>query len=201
LVFVDLQYDFTCPGGACFAPRPCVEFVRTTLFPLMREKGIKACEITSDYRQPRPGDARDCCRPGEWGYRSEVPIELVHGERLVKSMNSPLWTREGIGDPQALPGAPFQDPVRLDAWIRDNIGGRGSCPEVVLAGLTLDACVLCAAQELTFRGYKVSILEEATDTRSGRQEEKRSMLRTPPVAFWSKGMDLETFASMCGDDR
>jgi len=47
-----------------------------------------------------------------------------------------------------------------------------------LAGLTLDCCVLCTAQEFNFRGYKVKILKEAVDAYSGKQSEKEVLCKT-----------------------
>lgn len=183
-IFVDLQYDFTRKGGICYAPRSSVKFVRDTFLPFVRKNSLKAFEIVSDYRQPRRGDKRDCCRPGEWGYESEVPGEVLSGPRWIKSMNSPIWVRDGIGDDKAEPGEPYQNTQMFEEWLRRTVGS----PEhpVILSGLTLDACVLCTAQELTFRGYDVRILREGTDTRSGRTEERDRLIGSPPISFWSR---------------
>jgi nicotinamidase-related amidase len=64
--------------------------------------------------------------------------------------------------------------------------------EIVLIGLTLDCCVLCTAQELCFRGYRVRFLTEAVDTYSGSQEEKLAILKTP-LANWGRPISWEQF--------
>lgn len=184
IIFVDMQYDFTRSGGACYAPRSSVRFVRDHLIPYIKRADVPALQIVSDYRQPRPGDPRDCCRPGEWGYTSEIPKEILSGPDLIKCMNSPIWTREGTGEASKHPGLPYQDPASFDVWIDENLSLKG-IGTVILSGLTLDACVLCAAQELSFRGFTVMTLEEGTDARSGRIEDRTRMLRTPPFSHWS----------------
>ena len=68
IVSIDFQKDFTAEGGRCYKPRPAVDFVKNILAPYLAEKKIRIAEIISDYRQPRPCDRGDCCRPGEWGY-------------------------------------------------------------------------------------------------------------------------------------
>lgn len=57
--------------------------------------------------------------------------------------------------------------------------------EVILFGLTVDCCILCLAQELSFRGYKTKVLEEATDTYSGSRDEKKIILTKPPLTNWA----------------
>jgi len=194
VLFVDLQYDFTRPGGICYAPRHSPAFVRDALIPYLKSEGIASSEIVSDYRQPRPGDPRDCCRPGEWGFTSEVPEDLVGGRTWTKCMNSPLWTREGIGDPSSLPGVPYQDPRRFGEWLAQSIGDPPGT--VVLAGLTLDACILCTAQELTFRNYDVRILREGTDTRSGDPGERDRLIDAPPISFWSRSIQFSNMKEL-----
>ncbi len=182
---VDLQGDFTRPGGAFHADRPSVEFVHTTLIPFLRENSLRTLEIVSDYRGPRKGDNRDICRPGEEGYESDIPPELKVDDIWIKSMNSPIWTRENIGDPDLPPGEPYPDPSAFEAWLKRN-AGEPEGVTIILFGLTLDCCVLCTAQELSFRGYEVYILEEGTDTRSGDPDEKAYLLSKPPLLFWAK---------------
>jgi nicotinamidase-related amidase len=186
LICIDFQRDFTSPGGACYAPRSSVDFVKDVLVPFLRERGLKLHEIVSDYRQPRPGDPRDCCRPGDGGFESDIPPDMKDLNIWLKSMNSPAWVRENIGDPDREPGIPYPDPRGLSAWLESSIGSPGEAGPVVLFGLTLDRCVLCTAQELRFRGYNVRILAEGTDTASGSQEEKRYLLEHPPVTYWAR---------------
>src|SRR3989344_6560006 len=99
IVSIDFQKDFTMEGGRCYKPRPSVDFVKNTLIQYLGEKNIKIAEIISDYHQPRPGDRGDCCRPGEWGYESEIPVAVKEKDIWIKCMNSPLWIRDNIGDP------------------------------------------------------------------------------------------------------
>jgi len=188
ILFIDLQFDFTRPGGACYNPRSSPIFIREVLFPFIRDNHMKCAQVISDYRQPRPGDPRDCCKPGEWGYASEVPDDILTGGTWIKCMNSPIWIRSGIGDARSTPGVPRQDPVSFDRWLEGSLGSQPG--RVVLAGLTLDSCILCAAQELTFRGYEVLVLDEATDTRSGSPQEKDLLIRNPPLTFWSRPIDF-----------
>jgi len=184
LISVDLQRDFTRPEGAEYAPRECVPFIIDYMVPYLRSKGVYVREIVSDYRQPRQGDDRDICRPGEVGFLSEIDSAIVKGRRWIKSQNSPVWTREGAGDPEDPPGLPYPNPAGFDAWLRDWVGGPDEVT-VYLFGLTLDRCLLATAQELRFRGYDVIIIEEATDTSSGSHAEKMAILRNPPLTHWA----------------
>jgi nicotinamidase-related amidase len=186
LVCVDFQRDFTSPGGAFYAPRPSVDFVKDILVPFLRERALKLHEIVSDYRQPRPGDPRDCCRPGEEGFESEIPADVKYPNIWLKAMNSPVWVRENIGDAGRAPGLPYPDPGGFSAWLESAVGSAGEAGPVVLFGLTLDRCLLCTAQELGFRGYDIRILAEGTDTASGSQEEKRYLLEHPPLTYWAR---------------
>lgn len=186
-----MQNEFTSEGGKYYVPRPSVDFVKNVLFPFLEERGITISEIVSDYRQPRPGDDRDCCRPGEWGYESIIPPFIRNGRQWVKSMNSPVWTRKGIGDPRMDPGEPFPDPTGFGEWLFEHVGGRNDVWKVVLMGLTADCCVLSTVQELRWRGYDVNVLSEATDMRSGDKEEKDVFLHTPPFTFWGAVMEWE----------
>ncbi len=168
LMAVDLQYDFTRPKGQHFKPeRTSVNFVRKEIIPFLVEKEIKIAEIISDYRQPRPGDLDDSCRPGEWGYTSEIPDDLVE-TRWIKCLNSPLYTRKNIGVEKRKPGKPEADAEGFYSWlngcIRRDYHNMGT---FILFGLTLDCCVLCTAQAIRFHGYDVKIVMEGTDTYDG----------------------------------
>lgn len=118
IVSVDFQKDFTAKGGACYKPRPSVNFVKHTLIPYLEKKGTDVAEIISDYRQPRPGDRGNCCRPGEWGYESEIPKTLKEKRVWIKCMNSPIWIRNNIGDSRRKPGLPYQDSEKFTKWIK-----------------------------------------------------------------------------------
>ena len=103
-------------------------------------------------------------------------------------MNSPIWIRENIGIAEKQPGLPYQDPERFTKWIDNNLGAPNSLERVILFGLILDCCILCTAQELKFRGYKVNILEEGTDTYSGKLDEKIYLLNNHPTTNWAKSI-------------
>lgn len=171
-ISIDLQKDFTGPDGKAYRIRPCVDFIKNTLIPCFKKNGFKIGEIISDYRQPRPGDRGDCCWPGTKGYESIIPDSIKKQPIWVKCMNSPIWTRNNIGDPKKEPGIPYQDGSLFQKWLDKNIGSMNLGIKVVLFGLTSDCCVLSTAQELDWRGYKVLILKEAVDNYSGDQDEK-----------------------------
>ena len=179
IISVDLQKDFSGPGGACYLPRPCVGFIAGTLVPYLRARGLQVAEIVSDYRLPRPGDQFECCVPGQPGYESEIPPDVRHPWVWVKCMNSPAWVRENGGAPEKAPGLPYPDPAGLSAWLQATVGGPEEAGEVVLIGLTLDCCVLCTAQELAFRGYAVRFLAEGVDSYNGTAAEKEALLKVP----------------------
>ncbi len=187
-ISVDLQYDFTRSGGQHFNPkRTSVRFVRNTLIPFFREKKVRIGEIISDYRQPRPGDIGDCCHPGEWGYTSEIPSELVETQ-WIKCLKSPLFTRKNIGLPKRKPGLPKADAEGFYKWMTPHAGTHLGKGTVVVFGLTLDCCILCTAQTLRFDGYNVKILMDATDTYEGGQKSKKEVMRllsnwADPVTF------------------
>ena len=174
IISIDFQKDFASPDGICYRPRESVNFVKTTLIPYLLEKNIKIAEIISDYRQPRLGDRGDCCKPGDKGYESEIPDEVKDDNVWIKCMNSPIWVRDNIGDKDKTPGLPHQDPEAFDTWLVEVVGDPKDT-QIILIGLTLDCCVLCAAQELDFRGYTVKILKEAVDTYFGDQDEKEDI--------------------------
>jgi nicotinamidase-related amidase len=188
LLCVDLQNDFSSEGGLFYNNYPSVQFLKNLLFPFISGKKVRISEIVSDYRQPRQGDERDCCRPGEWGFESVVPDSLRKGNKWIKSMNSPVWTRNGAGDPGSEPGEPYPDPERFGRWLDDHVGSRNDVNIVVVFGLTADCCVLSAVQELRWRGYEVRVLAEGTDVRSGDQVEKKMFLSTPPFTFWGSSI-------------
>jgi len=185
-IAVDLQYDFTREGGFGYVERSSVDFVKKNLIPFLKEKNIEIAEIISDYRQPRPGDAGDCCHPGEWGYKSEISNDIKNENIWIKSMNSPIWVRENIGDSSKEAGLPYQDPKAFNEWLDLVVGKSGEVDMIVLFGLTIDCCVFSTAQELSWRGYKVKILTEGVDTYSGDLKEKEYILNNAPLDNWAK---------------
>lgn len=186
IISVDLQKEFSAEGGKHYRPHSSVAFIKETLIPFLRSKNIKIAEIISDYRQPRPGDLDDSTRPGEWGYESEIPDDVKQNTIWIKCMNSPIWTRENIGDPAKKPGLPYQDTQAFTAWLNKVIGRPDEVDMVVLIGLTADCCVFCTAQELRFRGYTVRMLEEGVDVLSGDPDEKKMILSNRPFLNWAK---------------
>ncbi len=171
---VDLQNDFASEGGEHYAPRASVEFIKETLIPFLKERDIKISEIVSDYRQPRPGDHGTGCVPGTWGYGSIIPKEVVKSQ-WIKCMNSPIWTRENIGDPAKNPGLPYQDPRAFGEWLEKNVG-KPEEAKPALFGLTIDCCVLSALQELSWRGYYPMVLKEGVDHYDGKIENRDTVL-------------------------
>lgn len=186
IISIDFQKDFTSKGGACYKPRKSVKFVKEVLVPFIVNKNIQIAEIISDYRQPRPGDQGDLCHPDKKGYESEIPEQAKIRSKWVKCMNSPLWIRKNIGLANKSPGLPYEDPKAFNKWLEKTVGKPNEVDEIVLIGLTVDCCVLCTAQELTWRGYTVSILAEAVDTYSGNPKEKEKILHSPPLTNWAK---------------
>lgn len=100
-------------------------------------------------------------------------------------MNSPIWTRKNIGVPGKKPGLPYQDPKAFGGWL-DKTVGKPNKTNIVLIGLTLDCCVFCTAQELTFRAYNVRILAEGVDVYSGKSKEKAMVLNNYPLSNWAE---------------
>ncbi|MBU6389841.1 isochorismatase family protein [Patescibacteria group bacterium] len=186
ILSTDLQKDFSAEDGKAYRPRQSVNFIRNTLIPFCHEQNIKITEIISDYRQPRPGDTGDCCHPGEWGYESEIPDDIRQSKAWVKCMNSPIWVRENGGDSENAPGLPYQDTHGFSEWLMTVVGSPEESEEVVLIGLTMDCCVLCTAQELTFRGYRVYMLYEGTDPYSGDDCEKEYLANHSPLTNWAE---------------
>ena len=193
LICVDFQKDFTDPSGAYYTPKASIGFVKEKIIPFLRSREIKTAEIISDYRQPRPGDPRDFCKPGTPGYESEIPPDIKLEKLWIKSMFSPIWVRENRGNPDGKPGLPYQDPEGFNSWLASTIGTPQESPKIILFGLTIDCCVFCVAQELAFRGYEVKILTEGTDTRSGSRDEKNHILNNPPLKYWASSISWEDF--------
>lgn len=178
-IAVDCQFDFTRPGGSSYTERPSVQFVRDTLLPWLAGSTHSVVEVRSDYRQPRPGSGMHHCVPGDWGARSELEGHPSVGSIWWKAMHNATWVRDGIGQPEKAPSLPYPSPERFAAWLDAYVPADR---RVVLFGLTLDCCVLSMAQELYWRGRKVSILEEGTDVSSGSGEIKAVLLDVLPWA-------------------
>ena len=184
-ISVDFQQDFVIAGGACYQDRPCVGFIQEILVPHCRKHGIQIAEIISDYRQPRPGAPFAHCVPGTQGYESQLAVDVTNPRVWVKCMHSPVWVRKNGGVAAKPPGKPYQDPDGFTRWLASVIGPPQDKHTIVLFGLTLDCCVLCTAQELFFRGYRVNVLVEGVDSYSGSPEDKRSLFNIP-LPNWGK---------------
>lgn len=191
IICIDLQKEFSAIGGKHYHPHSNVDFIKNILAPYLKKKKIKIAEIISDYRQPRPGDLDDSTQPGTRGYESELPEDVKLNNIWIKCMNSPIWTRKNIGNPDKEPGLPYQDPESFTKWLDLTVGEPQKTDIVVLIGLTVDCCVFCTAQELCFRGYNVRILEEGVDVYSGNSEEKKMVLHNYPLHNWAEAISWE----------
>ncbi|HEY4515596.1 MAG TPA: hypothetical protein VJH67_00175 [Candidatus Paceibacterota bacterium] len=183
LLAIDLQNDFATEGGKHYVHRPCTDFLKENVFPFLKEKNIKVNEIVSDYRQPRPGDRDESCIPGTWGYESIVPKEIIKSQ-WIKCMNSPIWIRGNIGDPEKIAGLPYQDTEKFGKWLEENFGSPKEVTPV-LFGLTIDCCVLSTLQELNWRGYYTKVIYEGVDHYLATEEAKESVLKTP-IPNWAE---------------
>ncbi len=197
VISVDFQKDFSSPDGIGYRARPCVDFIKHELTPYFRHHGLKLAEIVSDYRLPRPGDEFECCVPGTPGFESEIPADIKHESVWVKCMNSPVWVRENGGQAGEKPGLPHPDTAAFLSWLHQTIGRPDEVSAVVLIGLTLDCCVMCTGQELSYRAYPVRFLIEGVDAFSGDPLEKASLLKTP-LSNWGEGLSWDRFREMVG---
>lgn len=191
IISIDFQKEFSNPIGKHYKKRPCVNFIKKTLVPFLKENKIKITEIISDYRQPRPGDLDDCCYPGTQQYESEIPNEIKIKPIWIKCMNSPIWIRKNIGEANKKPGLPYQGPKEFTDWLNKVVGKPEEIDLVILIGLTLDCCVFSTAQELTWRGYKIKILKEGVDTYTGSLKEKEIILNHYPLINWAESISFE----------
>lgn len=189
IISIDFQKEFTSLQGQWFNPGKSVNFIKKTFIPFCREHDLRIFEIISDYRQPRPGDSGDGCYPGTPGYESEIPMDIKSDDIWIKCMNSPIWVRENIGQENAQPGLPYQDPELFTKWLNRTIGQPEDVDFVVLIGLTIDRCVFCTAQELRWRGYRVKILEDGTDAVEGNEDYKEQLLTRSPLLNWADVID------------
>lgn len=197
VISVDFQKEFTSPEGQWYNSGRSVNFIKETFVPYCRAHGVRIFEIISDYRQPRPGDSGDGCYPGTSGYESEIPMDVKSPDIWIKCMNSPIWTRDNIGAVSAQPGLPYQDQRRFTQWVERTLGTPDDVEFVTLIGLTVDRCVFCTAQELSWRGYVVKILEEATDTVGGDEEYKRQLLTKSPLLNWAEAISWSKLKDVC----
>lgn len=156
IISVDYQNDFCTEGGKFYKPRPCHLFIQDVFVPFLIDHNIKIGEILCDYRLPRPTELEEWCVPGTWGFLSAIDAKVKLPNVWIKGMHSPEWIRKDGG-------LPYQDPGAFNCWLQSTIGTPIQAGVVILLGLTLDVCVLCVAQQLSFRGYDVRILKEASD--------------------------------------
>ena len=185
IISVDFQKEFVSKKGKWFNFGKSISFVKKILIPYLIKNKLKVSEIISDYRQPRPGDEGDGCYPGTENYKSDIPLSVKSEDVWIKCMNSPIWIRKNIGKKRK-PGLPYQDPKKFAKWLNKNIGKPSEISYVVLIGLTIDYCVFSAAQELSWRGYKVKILEEATDVSGGSINYKKQLVKKSPLLNWAE---------------
>lgn len=191
-ICVDFQNDFADPKGKWFNQGKSVDFIKNDLVKYFKDNNIGVNEIISDYRAPRPGNRGVGCVPGTFGYESALSADIKNRDVWIKCMNSPIWIRENIGEAGKEPGNPYQDPAKFDEWLLKNIGSPEDVDLVILFGLTMDCCVLCTAQELNFRGYKVKILYEAVDSMDSTNEDyKQQLAEKSPILTWADFIRFE----------
>jgi len=190
-ISIDIQNEFASEGGKFYSLKPSISFLGEVFFPFLRENSLKVNEIISDYRQPRPGDGGDGCHPGTWGYESLIPDDLRKSV-WVKSMNSPIWIRENIGEKDKKPGVPYPDSEKFGKWLEENIGHPNEVIPVIF-GLTIDCCVLSAVQEFRWRGYEPVVIKEAVYHASGKEEDKKAVLEKTAIRWWASVKSWEDF--------
>ncbi|MFZ2072079.1 MAG: hypothetical protein WAV10_00110 [Minisyncoccia bacterium] len=190
-IVVDIQNEFATEGGRFYTDKPSIKFLNENIFPFLKKKKIKINEIISDYRQPRQGDTGDGCHPGEWGYRSVMSDDL-RKSLWIKCMNSPIWTRKNIGNPDKKPGLPYPDSKKFGKWIKKNIGAPEEVIPVIF-GLTIDCCVLSTVQEFRWRGFSPIIIREAVDASNGKIEDRDLVLEKTALRWWGKTMNWQEF--------
>ena len=191
LLCVDFQKDFTDTNGFAFKPRASVDFIKGTVVPYLRTNGHTVAEIVSDYRGIPLSTRGFFCEPGAHGYESEIPEDVKSGNAWIKCQHSPVWVRENIGIAGENPGVPYADPQKFGDWLRKEVGTPEETEMVILLGLTVNCCVLCVAQELFFRGYRVKILKEATDDYGGGPQEKEAALKLIATNRWAEAISWE----------
>ena len=189
---VDLQNDFASTGGKNYNMGKSSDFIKETLFPLLLNRKIKVSEIISDYRLPRGKSKNESCVPGTWGYESILPQELKKGHAWIKCMHNPLWIRDNIGIENCQIGVPYQDPMKFDKWLSQNLNTK----KVVLFGLTTECCILQVASELYFRGFDVYCIYEATDPMNERLNHKDEIAFFSTFALYTKMIHFDEFISM-----
>jgi len=186
-IAVDIQNEFASKGGRYYTPKKSVKFLKKILFPFLRKNKIRVNEIISDYRGPRQGDREDCCRPGEWGFKSLLPSYLKKNPVWIKCMNSPAWIRDKFDYTKKMPGLPYQNPEKFTKWLLKTAGRPGTVTPVVI-GLTIDCCVLSTVQELSWRGYNPIVLKEGVDAASGKIKDRDRILELV-VKNWAEILD------------
>lgn len=199
-ICVDFQKDFSDEKGKWFNHGTSVNFIKNDFIKFLNDKNIKINEIISDYRAPRPGKRGIGCVPGTFGYESDIPDFIKNKDVWIKCMNSPIWVRNNIGDEHKQPGIPYQDPNGFNDWLNRNIGLPEDVDLIILFGLTMDCCVLCTAQELNFRGYKVKMLYEAVDSMDPTNlEYKKQLSEQSPILTWTSFITFEELKNLIGN--
>ena len=192
IICVDFQKEFSDSRGKWFNKGSSIKFIKEVLIPFLKDKKIIINEIVSDYRQPRLGDTGVGCIPGTLGYESDIPKDIKNNDIWIKCMNSPIWVRDNIGNKDKNAGLPYQDPEKFNNWLINNIGSPDEVDLIILFGLTMDCCLLCTAQELNLRGYKVKMLYEAVDPMDSTNEKyKKQLSEKSPILTWSGFITFE----------
>ena len=181
-ICVDFQNDFASFGGVNFNKGESASFIKEKMFPFLKEHGIRASEIISDYRLPRGKSKNESCIPGSWGFQSLLPSTIKKGTPWIKCMHNPLWIRKNIGIPNTILGKEYQSPRKFNKWLKENVPNNN----VVLFGETVDCCMLQVASELYFRGYNVYFIYEACDPMNERLDKKDDILYHSSVSIYAK---------------
>lgn len=180
-IWIDLQNDFASEWWYARRSRPCVSFIKNSLVPFFAENNIKTLEIISDYRLPRKKAKKEKCVPWTWWYQSILPDTIKTNPTRIKSMHSPLWVRKNRWTTNETSYA-YQDIEWFDNRIKNQIWSE---KEVILYWLTLDCCVLSIAQELSWRWFKVYLLNEWVDMFDGKKQSKDNFIQNN-IWFWAK---------------
>lgn len=190
-ICVDFQKEFADVNGKYYCKGDSVNFIINTLIPFFVNKKIIINEIVSDYRQPRQSKSGSYCIPGDEGFESLIPQKIKKNDVWIKAMHNPTWVRKNGGMIEANPGLPFPNPDLFTKWLQNNIGFPSPNLEVVIFGETLDVCIYSLSQELYFRGYKVSVIFEATDPMNERLDYKETLAFYSGLTLYSSIINFE----------
>lgn len=190
-ISVDLQNDFATEWWFAYQERPSVDFIKKTLIPYFKENNIECSEIMSDYRLPSKKSNRSKCVPWTWWFESILPNDIKYVNQWVKSMHSPIRIRKNWWI-SAETSYAYPDPRLFETRLRHLPNNENT---IILFWLTLDCCILSAAQEFSWRWYDVYILEEWVDLFDWDQIRKKEFLKNN-TRFRAKTISFDTLWSV-----